>query len=134
MPSWVQLNALSIVTTYVLLSMLLAGCEGKQNQQPVQEESSQIPKSDSHGKEVHNVTQDESQYVLGACVELGYPLLQTDERESSAETLACERNLTHKFDAGTKASDTKLKWRVRVKGQIIQCQCAGYATQIGKGN
>ncbi|ESP92249.1 hypothetical protein [Pseudoalteromonas luteoviolacea] len=134
MPNWVQINSLLIVTTYFFLSMLLAGCEGKQNQQPAQEGPSQTSKSDSHSKEVHNVTQDDTQYVMGACVELGYPLLQSGESGTAQETSACERNLTHKFDAGTKASDTKLKWRVRVKGQIIQCQCAGYATQVGKGN
>ncbi|KZN62411.1 hypothetical protein N473_19350 [Pseudoalteromonas luteoviolacea CPMOR-1] len=116
---------------WILGCAMLIGCEGNQNSQSNENQPKKVTQTNmSNG--VYNVMQDENKFVMGACVEQGYPLVVSTASLSVKEKSACTRNLTHKFNANTKKSDTKLRWRVRVQGVEIQCECAGYATQTGR--
>ncbi|MDK1286902.1 hypothetical protein [Pseudoalteromonas umbrosa] len=125
-----RLNVLT-GSTLIVATFILAGCEGNQSSQSTGSEVQSVPKS-SISNGIYNVMHDEQKFVMGACVELGYPLSISKSQASAEEQSACSRNLTHKFEADTKKSDTKLKWRVRVQGVELQCECAGYATQAGR--
>ncbi|AOT08806.1 hypothetical protein [Pseudoalteromonas luteoviolacea] len=120
-----------MVPVWAVSICMLVGCEGNHSAQSNESQPQKVAQTNTSNG-VYNVMQDENKFVMGACVELGYPLVVSKASTSSEMQSACLRNLTHKFEADTKKSDTKLKWRVRVKGVELQCECAGYATQTGR--
>ncbi|KZW99764.1 hypothetical protein JL49_15535 [Pseudoalteromonas luteoviolacea] len=117
----------SICFYIIALSFVpLVACEGNQGQQG----ASQKPEAKSDETEVSNLMLTVAKYVVGACVESGYPTLKDSQNYSQQELNACMRNQSHRYNPDTLASDTKLSWRIKVKGREIQCTCAGYVKDL----
>ncbi|OCQ23567.1 hypothetical protein A7985_06395 [Pseudoalteromonas luteoviolacea] len=113
----------SICFYLIALSFVpLVACGGNQNEQHISEQ----PANKLDDSQVSSLMLNASKYVVGACVESGYPTLKDSQAYSQQEFNACLRNQTHRFNADTLASDTKLNWRIKVKGREVQCTCAGY--------
>ncbi|TQF70289.1 hypothetical protein [Pseudoalteromonas luteoviolacea] len=124
---------MSIASTKITFNVLIAlsltsltACEGSANEQGNSQQSAQLASRDGYT----NLMLDTPKYVVGACVEAGYPTLRDSKVYSEKESSACVRNLSHRYNADTLASATKLHWRVKVKNHEFQCTCAGYVKDL----
>ncbi|KZN30481.1 hypothetical protein N480_05870 [Pseudoalteromonas luteoviolacea S2607] len=117
----------SICFYIIALSFVpLVACEGNQGQQSTSEQS----QAKTEAAQVNNLMFTAAKYVVGACVESGYPTLKDSQSYSQQERDACTRNQSHRYNPDTLVSDTKLNWRIKVKGREIQCTCAGYVKDL----